>query len=132
MAAAYAAFANGGTYYKPSYIKSIKFEDGSTKSYDSKGVEAMSPQTAYMMNSMLKQVLTGGAATEAYVPGTINAGKRVHLATVTMSTIKYKKKVASTLILLFPTKRSLVIILNMQWPFGQVMKTVKLHFMAQT
>ena len=37
-------------YYKPSYIKSIKFEDGSTKSYDSKGVEAMSPQTAYMMN----------------------------------------------------------------------------------
>ncbi|WP_164177877.1 penicillin-binding protein PBP1A [Streptococcus thermophilus] len=75
MAAAYAAFANGGTYYKPSYIKSIKFEDGSTKSYDSKGVEAMSPQTAYMMNSMLKQVLTGGTAIEAYVPGTINAGK---------------------------------------------------------
>ncbi|MBW7821845.1 penicillin-binding protein PBP1A [Streptococcus thermophilus] len=75
MAAAYAAFANGGTYYKPSYIKSIKFEDGSTKSYDSKGVEAMSPQTAYMMNSMLKQVLTGGSATEAYVPGTFNAGK---------------------------------------------------------
>jgi len=75
MAAAYAAFANGGTYYKPSYIKSIKFEDGSTKSYDSKGVEAMSPQTAYMMNSMLKQVLTGSTATEAYVPGTINAGK---------------------------------------------------------
>jgi len=75
MAAAYASFANGGTYYKPSYIKSIKFEDGLTKSYDSKGVEAMSPQTAYMMNSMLKQVLTGGTATEAYVPGTINAGK---------------------------------------------------------
>ncbi len=75
MAAAYAAFANGGTYYKPSYIKSIKFEDGSTKSYDSKGVEAMSPQTAYMMSSMLKQVMTGGSATEAYVPGTFNAGK---------------------------------------------------------
>ena len=75
MAAAYAAFANGGTYYKPSYIKSIKFEDGSTKSFDSKGVEAMSPQTAYMMSSMLKQVMTGGTATEAYVPGTFNAGK---------------------------------------------------------
>lgn len=75
IAAAYAAFANGGTYYKPSYIKSIKFEDGSTKSFDSKGVEAMSPQTAYMMTSMLKQVMTGGAATEAYVPGTFNAGK---------------------------------------------------------
>ena len=75
MAAAYAAFANGGTYYKPSYIKSIKLEDGSTKSFDSKGVEAMSPQTAYMMSSMLKQVMTGGTATEAYVPGTFNAGK---------------------------------------------------------
>lgn len=75
IAAAYAAFANGGTYYKPSYIKSIKFEDGSTKSFDSKGVEAMSPQTAYMMTSMLKQVMTGGAETEAYVPGTFNAGK---------------------------------------------------------
>ena len=75
MAAAYAAFANGGTYYKPSYIKSIKFEDGSTKSFDSKGVEAMSPQTAYMMSSMLKQVMTGDTATEAYVPGTFNAGK---------------------------------------------------------
>lgn len=75
IAAAYAAFANGGTYYKPSYIKSIKFEDGSTKSFDSKGVEAMSPQTAYMMTSMLKQVMTGGSATEAYVPGTFNAGK---------------------------------------------------------
>jgi len=47
MAAAYAAFANGGTYY----------------------------QTAYMMSSMLKQVMTGGTATEAYVPGTFNAGK---------------------------------------------------------
>lgn len=132
MAAAYASFANGGTYYKPSYIKSIKFEDGSTKSYDSKGVEAMSPQTAYMMNSMLKQVLTGGTATEAYVPGTINAGKT---GTSNYSDDEYyqvQKKVASTLILLFLTKRSLVIILNMQWPFGQVMKTVKLHFMAQT
>ena len=28
-----------------------------------------------MMNSMLKQVLTGGTATEAYVPGTFNAAK---------------------------------------------------------
>ncbi len=54
MAAAYAAFAKWWYYYKPSYIKSIKFEDGSTKSFDSKGVEAMSPQTAYMMSSMLE------------------------------------------------------------------------------
>lgn len=75
MAAAYATFANGGTYYAPSYVNSIKFEDGTTQSYDSQGVTAMKPQTAYMMASMLKQVLTGGTATEAYVSGTINAGK---------------------------------------------------------
>lgn len=75
MAAAYAAFANGGTYYAPTYVNSIRFEDGTTQSYDSQGVTAMKPQTAYMMSSMLKQVLTGGTATEAYVSGTINAGK---------------------------------------------------------
>lgn len=90
MAAAYAAFANGGTYYKPSYIKSIKFEDGSTKSFDSKGVEAMSPQTAYMMSSMLKQVMTGGTANEAYVPVHSMLVRLVHL--MTMNTTRYKKE----------------------------------------
>ncbi|VJW56408.1 penicillin-binding protein 1A [Streptococcus pneumoniae] len=28
MAAAYAAFANGGTYYKPMYIHKVVFSDG--------------------------------------------------------------------------------------------------------
>ena len=133
MAAAYAAFANGGTYYKPSYIKSIKFEDGSTKSFDSKGVEAMSPQTAYMMSSMLKQVMTGGTATEAYVPGTFNAGKT---GTSNYGDDEYykvqKKKVASTLTLWFQMKLSLVTIPSILWRFGQVIKTVKHHFMIQT
>ena len=31
MAAAYAAFANGGTYYKPSYVNRVVFSDGTTK-----------------------------------------------------------------------------------------------------
>lgn len=132
MAAAYASFANGGTYYKPSYIKSIKFEDGSTKSYDSKGVEAMSPQTAYMMSSMLKQVMTGGSATEAYVLVHSMLVRLVHLTMMTMNTTRYKKKVASMLILWFQMNLSLVTILSMQWRFGQVTKTVKHHFMIQT
>ena len=133
MAAAYAAFANGGTYYKPSYIKSIKFEDGSTKSFDSKGVEAMSPQTAYMMSSMLKQVLTGGTATGTLMSLVHSMLVRlVHLTMVTMSTIRYKKKVASMLTLWFRMKLSLVTILSIQWRFGLVTKTVKHHFMIQT
>ena len=56
----------------------------------------------------------------------------VHLTTVTMSTIKYKKKVVSMLTLWFRMKLSLVTILSMQWRFGQVTKTVKHHFMVQT
>ena len=32
MAAAYAAFANGGTYYKPMYIHKVVFSDGRKKS----------------------------------------------------------------------------------------------------
>ncbi|MGT2908197.1 penicillin-binding protein PBP1A [Streptococcus dentiloxodontae] len=75
MAAAYAAFANGGTYYEPSYISSIQFEDGTTQSYDSTGSTAMKATTAYMMTSMMKTVLASGTGTEAYVPGTFTAGK---------------------------------------------------------
>ena len=31
MAAAYAAFANGGTYYKPSYVSRVVFSDGNNQ-----------------------------------------------------------------------------------------------------
>ena len=37
MAAAYAAFANGGIYHKPMYINKIVFSDGSSKEYADPG-----------------------------------------------------------------------------------------------
>ncbi len=75
MAAAYAAFANGGIYYEPQYINKIEFNDGTTKTYSSSGTRAMKETTAYMMTSMLKTVLTYGTGTEAAISGVYQAGK---------------------------------------------------------
>lgn len=75
MAAAYAAFANGGTYYKPSYVDKVVFSDGTSKELGSKGTRAMKETTAYMMTDMLKQVLTVGTGQEYAVPGIFQAAK---------------------------------------------------------
>ncbi|MBM7636799.1 penicillin-binding protein PBP1A [Streptococcus saliviloxodontae] len=76
MAAAYAAFANGGTYNEPMYINKIEFSDGTSKEYNATSVKAMSETTAYMMTDMLKTVLTSGTGTYAAVSGApYNAGK---------------------------------------------------------
>ena len=75
MAAAYAAFANGGIYYEPQYINKIEFNDGTTQTYSSSSTRAMKETTAYMMTSMLKTVLTYGTGTEAAISGVYQAGK---------------------------------------------------------
>ncbi|MGT2721820.1 penicillin-binding protein PBP1A [Streptococcus porcinus] len=75
MAAAYAAFANGGEYYKPQYVNKIVFNDGTSKVIENKGKRAMKETTAYMMTDMLKTVLTYGTGTDAQIPGVIQAGK---------------------------------------------------------
>lgn len=75
MAAAYAAFANGGTYYKPQYVNKIDFNDGSSKTYKPEGQRAMKETTAYMMTDMLKTVLTYGTGTEAAIGAMPQAGK---------------------------------------------------------
>ena len=75
MAAAYAAFANGGIYYEPQYINKIEFNDGTAQTYSSSGTRAMKETTAYMMTSMLKTVLTYGTGTEAAISGVYQAGK---------------------------------------------------------
>lgn len=75
MAAAYAAFANGGTYHKPQYINKIVFSDGTEKTFSNEGTKAMKETTAYMMTDMMKTVLTSGTGVNAAIPGIHQAGK---------------------------------------------------------
>lgn len=75
MATAYAAFANGGTYYKPMYIHKVVFSDGSEKEFSNVGTRAMKETTAYMMTEMMKTVLTYGIGRGAYLPWLPQAGK---------------------------------------------------------
>ena len=74
-AAAYAAFANGGTYYKPQYINTIITADGKTKKFAASGKKVMQASTAYMITDMLKQVITQGSGTNAAITGLYQAGK---------------------------------------------------------
>lgn len=77
VSAAYAAFANGGTYYEPYYISSITTQDGNVKRFSSKGHQAMNKATAYMMTDMLKGVFTDSqeSGREANISGVNQAGK---------------------------------------------------------
>lgn len=76
-AAAYAAFANGGTYYKPYLIKKVVESNGKTTNYKSKGKRAMSESTAFMITNMLKGVMdsSDGSGTAAKISGLYEAGK---------------------------------------------------------
>lgn len=75
MAAAYAAFANGGTYYAPYYVNKIVFSDGTTSDYNSEGKKVMTEETAYMMTDMLKSVMSYGTGLNGSVYGVPMAGK---------------------------------------------------------
>lgn len=75
LAGAYAAFANNGVYNKPYYVNKIVYQDGTEETYESDSKRAMKESTAYMMTDMLKDVINGGTAFNAAVPGLIQAGK---------------------------------------------------------
>lgn len=77
LSAAYAAFANGGIYYRPYYISSITTQDGNTKTYHKHGQRAMNRATAYMMTFMLKGVINSsqGSGTAARLSGVHQAAK---------------------------------------------------------
>mgnify|MGYP002737342698 FL=1 len=75
MAAAYAVFANGGTYYKPQYVNKVVFTDNTTKEFAPEGKQVLSPEIAYMMTDMMKSVLTYGVGAKAAVSGVPIAGK---------------------------------------------------------
>ena len=76
MAAAYAAFANGGIYYKPYTINKIVYRDtGETVEYEAEGVQVMSSATAYMITYCLRYAVTDGLSKGASVPGIKVAAK---------------------------------------------------------
>lgn len=76
-AAAYAAFANGGTYYKPYLVSRVVTQDGKSHNYASTGKKAMSAATAFMITDMMKDVITNdnGSGTAAEISGLYQAGK---------------------------------------------------------
>lgn len=75
-AAAYATFARGGTYIEPySFTKLEYTESGDTLEVQPKKVQAMSEETAYMINMILKYAVTSGQIGAGSVSGTDIAAK---------------------------------------------------------
>lgn len=75
LSAAYAAFANGGTYYEPYTVQTVETTEGEEFTYEPAGTEAMKDSTAYMITDMLKDVISSGTATNAQISGLPQAGK---------------------------------------------------------
>lgn len=77
LAAAYAAFANGGTYYQPQYVSKVVYQDGTEDedSFKVSGTKAMDETTAYMVTDILKNVISVGTGTNAQIAGLYQAGK---------------------------------------------------------
>jgi len=75
MAAAYGAFANGGVYLPPVAILKVESADGKIlEEYQPKPTQVMKSSTAYLITSMLKDVVEKGTGTNARL-GRPAAGK---------------------------------------------------------
>ena len=76
MAAAYSPFANGGTFYAPYFIERITDRDGRiVYQHEDAGRRVLSPQTSYLMTSLLKTVTASGTGSRLSGAGTPVAGK---------------------------------------------------------
>lgn len=76
MAAAYAAFANGGTYYEPYTVNKVVFRNtGKEQTYKSEGVKAMEDSTAFMITDSLRSAVIYGLSSAANVNGVNVAAK---------------------------------------------------------
>lgn len=70
---AYATFANGGKHIPSYLIEKIETKDGEViYEHQTTAVDVFSPQTAYLMIDMLRDVLRGGTA--SYLPGRLKFG----------------------------------------------------------
>lgn len=77
MAAAYAAFANGGDYYEPYTVHKVVFRNsGKEEVYENKkDYDVMSDATAYLITSALRTAVTEGLSSGAAVRGVNVAAK---------------------------------------------------------
>lgn len=77
MAAAYAAFGNGGNYYQPYCYYKVTNRDGSKVYLQTTPIseKALDPATADVMNELLRTVVSGGTGTAASVSGFQTFGK---------------------------------------------------------
>lgn len=76
MAAAYAAFGNGGTYYEPTTINKIVYrENNDVKTIKIDGKKAMSESTAFMITDMLITAVESGLSSGARTNGVVVAAK---------------------------------------------------------
>jgi len=76
LASAYSAFAAGGKRAKPVFITRIEDSDGNLIEEDpGERIEALSPQTAYLVTSMLEGVVSRGTGRAASVLNRPVAGK---------------------------------------------------------
>jgi len=78
LAAAYTPFANGGIYSKPLALRKVVDRQGNlVKEYSSgsSGEQALSPQDAYIMTSLMESVVNGGTGVQAKLGDRPVAGK---------------------------------------------------------
>jgi len=77
MAAAYAAFSNGGNYYEPYTVHKVVFRNtGKEETYENKkDYGVMSDSTAYLITSALRTAVTEGLSSGAAVSGVNVAAK---------------------------------------------------------
>ena len=76
LAAAYAAFARGGTYIEPYSFTKIEYvKTNETYTVKPKKVKAMEESTAYIINKMLQRSVTGNYISTTVPSGTDVAGK---------------------------------------------------------
>lgn len=76
LAAAYAPFANGGTFYAPYFIERIEDAQGRTVyQHEISGRRVITQQTAYLMTSLLQTVTSSGTGAKLTRAGTPVAGK---------------------------------------------------------
>ena len=76
MAAAYAPFANGGTFYAPYFIERITDRDGVVVyQHTDSGTRVLSAQSAYLLTDLMRTVISSGTGTRLSSAGVQVAGK---------------------------------------------------------